>query len=101
MSRPLVDASTLRVDPAVKRFFEELEFLGGSARWVEKQAGLGIGTVNRWQKTNGARLDNLRAALNVLGWDIAVVPQKKKTNTHTPKKKESTDGSTQSRFIKT
>lgn len=80
MSRTIGKVADLRVDPALKRLFEVLEIEEISMQKVERVAGLGDGTISKWQRRNGARLDNVRAALNAVGWELVAVPKTETSN---------------------
>ena len=55
------------------RFFEELAVNGLPVSHVEFRAGLALGTVRHWKDGKTPRVDNLIAALNVIGLDLVLV----------------------------
>lgn len=75
------------VDPAIKRLFAEMAAQRVAQGDVAQRAGLGVHTMSEWKKRRSAKLANVRAALNVLGLDLKVVPMR--SNNDSEKESES------------
>ena len=71
MGKKSLPASGL--DPLVQEF---ARIRGGhSYTWLEERSGVGDSTISNWLKLGRSpTLCNFRAVLNVLGYDLAIVP---------------------------
>lgn len=61
--------------PIVRGCFSEMIARGVSHAEMQAEAGIGIGTVTRWSTRNTPQLQTIEAALNVLGFELAIVPR--------------------------
>ena len=64
----------LRGHAAVKALFVLMEESGVTVNQLAKEAGIYYNAMYRWKTGHGATVDNLEAALNVLGYRLVVVP---------------------------
>lgn len=60
--------------PLVRMFYRLLAEQQVTALDVAERAGLSAGTISQWRATYAPRVGNLDAALNVLGYRLAIVP---------------------------
>ena len=60
-------------DPLIKFLVEEMGLQGMSQYALYKQAGLAKDTIAYWRRGGGATISNFDAALNVLGYRLAIV----------------------------
>ncbi len=61
--------------PAVQFLFEEAEFQRVSMATIQRQADLGMNATHNWRRNRASpTIRRLEAALNVIGYTVAVVP---------------------------
>ena len=72
--RPSRRAGHQRANWLVRIFYDLCDEQRASVVDVADRAGLGRGTVSRWQAENSPRVTSLEAVLNVLGYRLAIVP---------------------------
>jgi len=66
-------AIPLHAHPLVRRLFDEANRQQTTITEITARAGLRRGTVAQWGRRNNPRVDQLEAALNVLGLRLAVI----------------------------
>lgn len=67
--------------PAVQFLFEEAEFQRVSLATIQRQADLGMNATHNWRRNRASpTIRRLEAALNVIGYTLAVVPLPEKTD---------------------
>lgn len=67
-----------RAHPLAREFFRLLGQAGVSMTDVAERAGLGLATVVKWKYRHVPKIDTFEAALNVLGYELRVVPRRER-----------------------
>lgn len=60
--------------PLARRFFELLDQQGIALCDIAERAGLSHVTLSKWKSSHAPTVVALEAALNALGWRLAIVP---------------------------
>lgn len=60
--------------PLVREMFELMELRAVTHRDLMRRAGLGSRTLDYWKKVSSPRVTNLEAALNTIGFRLAILP---------------------------
>lgn len=68
-----------KLHPTVQFLFEEAAFQRIPLAYIQRDAKLAINSVYNWQKGGHPSVKRLDAALNVIGYTLAVVPLPEKT----------------------
>lgn len=66
-------AAPVHADPLVHKFFRLLNSQHTQLAEVVKRSGVGYGTIAQWSTKFNPSITNFRAALNVIGYDLAIV----------------------------
>ncbi len=65
------------VHPLVRQLFTAMNARHVNKRWMAKKAGVNYTSMGDWQyRGYRPRLANIEACLNVLGYELAIVPKK-------------------------